>query len=1513
MSSTNPAPPPPALASSAPIGINADQNQSKSCDRGWLTIDAIPANNVAISTGIAQLSIMPTTQEACTGPNLAEIFAGLQGAAGSIESRMEKQFMMLRYDCTASLRAAVSASFRDLASWNFHGSSLSHVLQDGGGTLIPLISDIRFTGITLNRQFGLAFKVSASTPPGPARNAAQNSRYAFWSYGKRLMNGGMVALVTQRRGSAPEVRMAVIAEQVHFPKKNEPEEDNSETIDFALSFPDVVDTEWAIQEVFRRDHASHPIRFLLENPVMFISFKPFLHGLQTSDPVQLTSTLFEAINFDPSAGPIPVLHPPPYAVKPGFKWDLTCLMASPAQRLRMAPSSPDSIDLARQSLYSGSTLDPSQADAIISALTTQNSLIQGPPGTGKTYTGVQLLRLFIINHVGPIVVMAQTNHALDNILRAAHDCGVTTSIVRLGARSDDPVLKNLTLQKRELLIGGKSRITNIVRGLRDLEMQMTELVDTMLANSAANATRIQDTLAKRHPHHQAQLISPSSSIQAMLDDQLLEEEQGWSVATEKGMSRAVSLWSFWADGADIQHLAKLRAQAVAGANVLANGLAGLDLGSSEMGHAQDTWAGLFQKGCWDPTLSARTQALSDPHKFILHFALPAIPATSKTDRTYTDLAQDPNVWSYSKSERRRFIQNLADQSRTQMDLLGNAQYQHLITQYEAKRADVAEARRIRQLAALEGVQIVGCTTNGAARLRETIATLSPKVLLVEEAGQALEAHILATLSPSIQHLIQLGDPQQLRCITNCYKLSLESRIGAAHYRLNESMMERVHAAGYPMTQLLTQRRMRPQISALIRSQIYPNLKDDQRVKVYPKVQGSTKDVFFFDHRHEETADGQGGQKKANPWEARMVSELALHFAKQGCYPAEKGVVILCAYAGQVMEVKKCLEGRAEIKTGEKEKEALARAGGNNDIFGHSIRPSKLTVMVRTIDSFQGEEADIIILSLVRNAGETESPEKHSIGFLKINNRTNVAISRAKHGLFILGNAAQLASQSDFWTDSLHQLDDEGCVGDVLPLGCAVHGTVHEIIEVEDFEKLAPNGGCTLLCAILPIGSTSAASARSRVDDRATAATHVPAHVAKAVGHARLSSVLTPWAAGTSGMSHAMSWDVWAVSSARSWFKFPARASSKDAPPVCREPCGVECDACGQTCSATCLTCQRLSKPLRAGIDVISQNGLATPPPDIIQRTKHAEHQCRPDMDKVLAKLGPLVLDLANLDIRIVTSLAAVVLPAPDRHPNERALARLLSFDKYRPETVKPISSGTFGAGLQSLFCFTPSVRSAWLQVVGPILERHVHLEAFFSPSVITIETTVSRIRAILHAVGYRLILALCAGQYTLALRRNASSALDAGVNANFVAHLFDILRWTVLRSCERDLKLAEYSAERPGLPTVARIAVAGAQIVLEQWTVLITLHGLLYGAHPDAELAKEAMVKAERKSRGIVEGVKRASRAGGDERVSARMEELDRTLGRWMQIKEVSSSADVETALQGSLKDLTDFADWAMA
>src|ERR1700761_2864433 len=59
--------------------------------------------------------------------------------------------------------------------------------------------------------------------------------------------------------------------------------------------------------------------------------------------------------------------------------------------------------------------------------------------------------------------------------------------------------------------------------------------------------------------------------------------------------------------------------------------------------------------------------------------------------------------------------------------------------------------------------VVGCKNfSGAAKLINLMKSLAPRVLIVEEAGQVLEAHILGSLVTSVEHLIMIGDPLQLR-------------------------------------------------------------------------------------------------------------------------------------------------------------------------------------------------------------------------------------------------------------------------------------------------------------------------------------------------------------------------------------------------------------------------------------------------------------------------------------------------------------------------------------------------------------------------------------------------------------------------------------------------------------------------------------------------------------------------------------------------------------------------------
>jgi hypothetical protein len=114
--------------------------------------------------------------------------------------------------------------------------------------------------------------------------------------------------------------------------------------------------------------------------------------------------------------------------------------------------------------------------------------------------------------------------------------------------------------------------------------------------------------------------------------------------------------------------------------------------------------------------------------------------------------------------------------------------------------------------------------------------------------------------------------------------------------------------------------------------------------------------------------------------------------------------------------------------------------------------------VATIDNFQGEEAKVIIVSLVRS-----NPER-KVGFLKTRNRINVLLSRAQHGMYLIGNT-DTYSNIDMWQTVVQMLRESDSVGRSLGLCCPRHkNTPIEISGPEDIPIFSPEGGCRLACA-----------------------------------------------------------------------------------------------------------------------------------------------------------------------------------------------------------------------------------------------------------------------------------------------------------------------------------------------------------------------------------------------------------------------------------------------------------------
>ena len=78
-------------------------------------------------------------------------------------------------------------------------------------------------------------------------------------------------------------------------------------------------------------------------------------------------------------------------------------------------------------------------------------------------------------------------------------------------------------------------------------------------------------------------------------------------------------------------------------------------------------------------------------------------------------------------------------------------------EYNECQVDLMRAQHTSLQGILHSKRIVGCTTTAAAKYGDEIRTFNPDVLLVEEAGEILESHVLTALGPETSQMILIGD------------------------------------------------------------------------------------------------------------------------------------------------------------------------------------------------------------------------------------------------------------------------------------------------------------------------------------------------------------------------------------------------------------------------------------------------------------------------------------------------------------------------------------------------------------------------------------------------------------------------------------------------------------------------------------------------------------------------------------------------------------------------------------
>lgn len=257
----------------------------------------------------------------------------------------------------------------------------------------------------------------------------------------------------------------------------------------------------------------------------------------------------------------------------------------------------------------------------------------------------------------------------------------------------------------------------------------------------------------------------------------------------------------------------------------------------------------------------------------------------------------PRIWSMPSPDRAALVQRWTEEIlRDQISDFCATGKRHNNLLHDI---DVQFGRRDTEI--IRSKRIIACTTTAAAKYAGAIQAASPDILLVEEAGEILESHIITAMNPELEQLILIGDHKQLRPKAN-YDLSVEKGDG---YDLNRSLFERLVLKGFPHNTLSQQHRMRPEISDLVRTLTYPDLVDAPKTAGRPDLRGFTDNLIFVNHEHlEDEVKEESGWKamtskapKRNTFEAEMVLKCVRYLGQQG-YGTDN-LVVLTPYLGQL--------------------------------------------------------------------------------------------------------------------------------------------------------------------------------------------------------------------------------------------------------------------------------------------------------------------------------------------------------------------------------------------------------------------------------------------------------------------------------------------------------------------------------------------------------------------------------------------------------------------------------------
>lgn len=292
------------------------------------------------------------------------------------------------------------------------------------------------------------------------------------------------------------------------------------------------------------------------------------------------------------------------------------------------------------------------------------------------------------------------------------------------------------------------------------------------------------------------------------------------------------------------------------------------------------------------------------------------------------------------------------------------------------------------------------------------------VVIMDESTQSSEPTTLIPLAmKGVEKFVFVGDQRQLSCFSLVPNLSL-------------SLFERVLLNGtYKNPHMLdTQYRMHPKISEFPRNRFYDGLLKDGITDNDRALEQIPQDpVYFWDtcgKAREQSVRNRLREDHGYTYINRPEIDYVAQVLKTLIYDKnikKANIGVITPYSGQRDLISSTLVKDDLINP----EHGQVKIEMDIDDIHNDSKPVTIhmvsEIMIASIDAFQGREKDFLVMSCVR------SNENGVIGFLKDERRLNVALTRAKYGLIIIGDANCLSSKDPLWNEYVKYLQEKNWI------------------------------------------------------------------------------------------------------------------------------------------------------------------------------------------------------------------------------------------------------------------------------------------------------------------------------------------------------------------------------------------------------------------------------------------------------------------------------------------------------